>query len=115
MTFSIQAFRSTVSQYGGVARTNLFQCRIPAPPNVIKGDGDGMPLQDLPLWCQSVSIPGVTISTAPIQPQGYGRAEQRVTGITLDNFTAVFIMDAEYRIQKFFNKWMRSTVRNATV
>lgn len=104
MSFNISEFSSKLNKYG-LSRDNLFLVNI-TPPDL----GVDMPAQDLRFFCNSVSLPALSITTADVQTQGYGLAEKRPTGLPLDNLNTVFMVDSTYRVKEFFHRWAQSIV-----
>lgn len=104
MSFNISEFSAQLNKYG-VAKDNLFFVTI-TPPDL----GVDMPAQDLRFFCNSVSLPALTVTTSDIKTQGYGVAEKRPTGLPLDNLNTVFMVDSTYKVKEFFHRWVQTIV-----
>ena len=106
MAFNITEFNGTIAKYG-VARDNLFMVNI-TPPDL--GIENGMPMQDLSFFCNSVALPGINLQTAEMNRQGYGVTERRPTGMSLDNLNTTFMVDSTFRVKEFFHRWIQGIV-----
>ena len=103
MPFSIRDFNSTINRHG-LAKSNLFEAQI-FPPSGLSGNGS-ITARDLVFFCRTAQIPEFSLDTAKIAVRGYGPGESRPVGFENTPFTAVFMVDRDYNILKFFHKWM---------
>lgn len=106
MSFSVADFISRVSRYG-LARDNLFIVRITPPAGLFEGT---IPMNDLVFFCRSVDLPALTLETTSVKTQGWGKAESFPINLPYDNLNTVFMIDAEFKVKKFFQRWMQSIV-----
>lgn len=106
MPFNINEFKSTMNKYGGPARKNLFIVEITNGPV----GNDGMPLRDIRFFCQTASIPGLNYSVTDYYPNGFGVKQSIPTAVQLDQFNAVFMLDSDHMVLRFFHQWMQSVI-----
>ena len=106
MAFNVADFSSKISRYG-VARDNLFIVRITPPGGAFE---DTMPTEDLIFFCRSVDLPSLSLETTSIKNEGWGKAESFPINLPYDSLNTVFMIDAEFRVKKFFQRWMQSIV-----
>ena len=110
--FTFDDFRTKVRS-DGLARQNRFYISI-SPPN-LDGEtarlfsGSSQELRDLHLLCKSVSIPGVTVATAPVRYTGeqFEAPYDRTFGAA----TFTFYVDRKMLVRKFFEDWV-FTIQN---
>lgn len=103
MAFSISDFNSAINRHG-LAKSNLFEAQI-FPPSGLTGNGN-VTARDLVFFCRTAQIPEFSLETAKIVVRGYGPGEARPVGFENTPFTAVFMVDRDYNVLKFFHKWM---------
>jgi len=106
MAFNLAEFSSKLSQYG-LARDNLFIVRITPPRGAF---GDIIPPSDLMFFCRSVDLPALSLETTSVKNDGWGKAESFPINLPYDNLNTVFMIDANFRVKKFFHRWMQSIV-----
>lgn len=113
--FNIDDFRAVIAKKG-VARTNLYKLNI-AIPAAIKASARAlnMPsslsdLDDICLYCESVTLPGLQLATTESKPYGYGPLEQKAYAPVFNQLQASFIVDARGYTLAFFRNWMRAIV-----
>jgi len=94
MSQTLNDFRSEINKRG-LHSPNQFSIEIPRGAN-------GALLQ---LFCESVSLPGTTISTFDYPLDFKGHDVKVPNGITLDDVTCVFALTNDFDIKKFFDKW----------
>lgn len=105
--FTFDDFRAKVRS-DGLARQNRFYISI-SPPN-LNGEtarlfsGGSQELRDLHLLCKSVTIPGVTVTTAPVRYTGeqFEAPYDRAFGAA----TFTFYVDRKMIVRKFFEDWV---------
>lgn len=107
MTFKISEFSARLNKNNGLAKTNLFVVRITPPSGLILGQ---MPTEDMVFFCRSVDIPGININTTDIFNQGHGQLERRASGVTFDPLNAIFMVDGNFGIKRFFHRWAQLVV-----
>ncbi len=106
MPFNINEFKSTMNKYGGAARKNLFIVEIANAPDF----NDGMSLRDLRFFCQTVQAPGVNITVADNFPNGFGLRQSIPTQMIPAPVNAVFMLDSDHQVVRFFHQWMQSII-----
>jgi hypothetical protein len=106
MPFNINEFKSTMNKYGGPARKNIFVMEIANAPEF----NDGMSLRDLRFFCQTISAPGVNVNVADYYPNGFGVKQSVPIGINQGPFNAVFMLDSDHMVLRFFHQWMQSVI-----
>lgn len=106
MPFNINEFKSVMNKYGGPARKNLYLVEIAALPIA----NDGMSVRDLRFFCQSASIPGLNYAVADYFPNGFGVRQSIPTAFQPDAFNAVFMLDSDHMVLRFFHQWMQSVI-----
>ena len=113
--FNIDDFRAVMAKKG-IARSNLYKLVITMPPglrsnaralNMPSSMGD---LDDICLYCESVTIPGLQLATTDSKPYGYGPMEQKAYAPVFNQMQASFIVDAKGYTLSFFRNWMRAIV-----
>lgn len=104
MPFNISEFNGKLSRYG-FARDNLFFATITPPSGLL-----GMPSQDLSFFCRSVQLPGLNINTMDVNTQGFGIQEKRPTALPLENLNAIFMVDSNFGVKRFFQSWIQTVV-----
>lgn len=113
--FNINDFRAVMAKKG-IAKTNLYKMVITPPPglknvaralNMPNSNGD---LDDICLYCESVTLPGLSLATTESKPYGYGPLEQKAYSPVFNQLQASFIVDAKGYSLSFFRNWMRSIV-----
>ena len=113
--FSIDDFRAVMAKKG-IAKTNLYKVVITLPRglqqvarqlNMPSSLGD---LDDICLYCESVTLPGLALATTESKPYGYGPLEQKAYAPVFNQLQASFIVDAKGYTLSFFRNWMRSIV-----
>lgn len=111
MTFSISEFSARLNKNNGLAKTNLFVVRITPPSGLILGQ---MPTEDMVFFCRSVDIPGLNIGTMDIFNNGHGQIERRATGLVLDPLSAIFMVDGNFGVKRFFHRWSQLVINHNT-
>lgn len=113
--FNIDDFRAVMAKKG-IARSNLYKLVITMPPglksnaralNMPTSLGD---LDDICLYCESVTLPGLQLATTESKPYGYGPQEQKAYAPVFNQMQASFIVDAKGYTLSFFRNWMRAIV-----
>lgn len=113
--FDIDEFRSVMARKG-IARNNLYKFVIGFPPGLLTSAQTlNMPksmqdLEDIVLYCDAVTMPGVSMMTAEARPYGYGPVELKAHTASFQPISATFIVDAKGYTLSFFRNWMRAIV-----
>ena len=117
--FDIDEFRAVMARKG-VARNNLYKLVITPPPglataaaalNMPTDPGD---VEDITLYCDSVTLPGLSLATVDSRPYGYGPSELKAYAPMFQPISATFIVDAKGYTLSFFRNWMRGIVNYTT-
>lgn len=107
--FDINDFRATMKRKG-VARNNLYKFQI-TPPNGLVGIPRGdQNLEDIMVYCDSVTMPGLALATSDSRPYGYGPVDVKAYAPTFNTMSASFIVDTKSYTLSFFRNWMRNIV-----
>lgn len=113
--FDIDDFRAVMAKKG-IAKTNLYKVVFTLPRGLLQVARQlNMPsslddLDDICLYCESVTMPGIAMATTESKPYGYGPLEQKVYAPVFNQLQASFIVDAKGYTLSFFRNWMRSMV-----
>jgi hypothetical protein len=106
MPFNINEFKSTMYKYGGPARKNLYVVEIANGPV----QSDGMTARDLRFFCQTATVPGFNYAVADYFPNGFGVRQSIPISVNQDPFNAVFMLDSDHMVLRFFHQWMQSII-----
>lgn len=118
-SFDIDQFRALMARKG-VARNNLYKLIITPPPglagaaralNMPTNPGD---VEDITLYCDSITLPGLSLATVESRPYGYGPVELKAHTPMFQPISATFIVDAKGYTLSFFRNWMRGIVNYTT-
>ena len=112
MVFSINEFRAQINGMG-LAKNNLFFTRITLPPSLSSVEGM-LSTRSICFMCKTVSVPGLTIGTTPIKTLGFGKTEQRPIDFSYGDLSAVFMVDSNFGVKKFFHRWIQEVVNYST-
>lgn len=104
--FNINEFKSTIDKYGGPARSSLFVVEIIKAPN----ENDGMSTSDLRFFCQTASTPGINFGVQDYTPNGFGLRQTIPMSVNPDQFNAVFMLDSDHMVLRFFHQWMQNVI-----
>lgn len=117
--FDIDDFRSVMARKG-VARNNLYKLII-TPPRGLQGAARALNMptnpgdvEDITLYCDSITLPGVSLATVDARPYGYGPSELKAHTPIFQPISATFIVDAKGYTLSFFRNWMRGIVNYTT-
>lgn len=106
----INKFKSQIQQYD-VERPNLFDVAIAMPrdmPPDLKGYMGDVGDQ-LRLFAQNATLPGVQISTTPTKRYGLGPNQYMPTGVEFGNTSTItYIADGGGRLHSLFYAWLTS-------
>ena len=100
MAFDISELKSVLAKHG-IAKTSNYAAMF-SPPIALQSSI----INDLPMLCDSVNIPGVSLQTDQVRHKGYGLFEQRPTQATFEDITVTLIADAKGLVLDFLHKWM---------
>lgn len=102
MAFSVSEFSSQINKHG-LAVNNLFVFTI-TPPMTFN---DNMGPRELTFFCRSTKIPDNSLSMMGTKKLGYGPTVSYPTGMELDTLGAVFMVDSNMDVMKFFHRWQQ--------
>lgn len=108
MAFNISEFSARINGFG-LAKNNLFLMQLTVPSN-ISGIAEEIGLDNLQFLCKSVQIPELQIQTTQFKQGGYGVAQPKATDFQFTPLSAVFMVDKNFHVVRFFNRWMQSVV-----
>lgn len=105
--FNIRDFTTNIDKKGGLMRNNKFLVRIPYPlgfdtSSVLKNNS-----RMIELFCDSTSLPGVTINTTEVRRHGYGPVEKFGFAPLFNNLQMTFISDKQGAMHNFFYNWTK--------
>lgn len=103
--FSYEEFKGRV-RGKGLSKQNRFYMIISPPPSIGTTD-----LSTVLLLCQSVSVPGVSIASAPVRTTG--ETIEAAYDRTFGAASATFYVDADMKVRFFFDEWVNS-IQNPT-
>lgn len=106
MPFNLNEFKSTMNKYGGPARKNLYVVEISNGPV----QSDGMTARDLRFFCQTATVPGFNYAVADYFPNGFGVKQSIPISVNQDPFNAVFMLDSDHMVIRFFHQWMQAII-----
>lgn len=107
MAFNVEAFKSTMQGYGGLAQANKFLVQCDAPPKIRSFAGaTAVSAQDLSFFCDTTSLPGKNINTFDYKRQAYGDVTKLPMSRASENVQCTFFVDSNYKILKFFQTWL---------
>ena len=114
MAFNINTFSSKVKQYG-LAKSNLFIVEVGIPAS-IRAELQNITVvkDDLRFFCRSVTLPEMDLITTDIQMQGFGAIARRPQGMNFPIIPAVFMVDSEFGVMKYFHRWMQAIINYDT-
>jgi hypothetical protein len=103
MSFNINDFSAKLNQTG-VAKSNLFLVEI-TPPSGLAEES-----RHMTFMCKSVSVPGINIESAATSNNPIGPPEVVFHKIGKDPLSTQFIVDSDFRVLKFFHRWVQAIV-----
>jgi len=125
MAFNISDFKSTIDYYGGVARSSLFEVRVSRAPGIQVEQGTtptGEAIEEvlvttskdfddraLIFFCKAATIPGITFNTATYEAVSQ-LPKQFPVSMSNTPFTAVFMVDSDHQVLKYFHRWMQEVL-----
>jgi len=98
--FSYEQFKSQIKS-SGLSKQNRFYVMISPPTSIGTTD-----LQTILLLCQSVSVSGVSVTTAPVRTTGEQFEAPYDRAFTGANMT--FYVDKDMKVRYFFDLWVNS-------
>jgi hypothetical protein len=118
MSFNVGDFKSKISEFGGLAKTNKFAVLI-TPPRWTGEVSDSLTVTPGSQWslrflCDTANLPGKSLNTIDYTPQGFGATHKMPIGVTHDTLTLTFLMDGDHKVMKFFQLWMQEIVNTGS-
>jgi hypothetical protein len=97
----------------GLSRTNRFGCTVDAPKTLRTNPAFAAAdfYRKLFLYCESINIPGVNISTTPART--FGETREMPYEKVFDPVTANYYIDTGFKVKAFFEAWQDS-IQNTT-
>ena len=83
-----------------LARQNRFTVSISSP-----ADGDTNLTE---LFCEQSVLPGMSFASQPVRT--YGEQREVVYDRTFESVTLTFLVDRQYKVKEYFDKWMDKVV-----
>lgn len=105
MAFSLQEFSSKINDYG-IAKSSFFIVRI-FPPRILFGEENLMPDADVTFFCHTINLPDISFETVDFKNQNFGLTEKRPVNMNFSDVSAVFYVDSDMLIKRFFHRWMQ--------
>lgn len=112
--FNIDEFGASLA-LRGVIKTNKFRISFVLPPAF---DGDPylayyMALcQDVGLWCDAASIPGIVQQTLKFRRYGYGSLDTAPVSVNFNDVQLRFISDGQGDMWRMFQKWENKIINS---
>ena len=100
MPFDINEIKSIIGRYG-IAKTSTFATLL-SPPSAVKSNI----INDLPMLCDTVNLPGINFDLDQTRYKGYGLYEKRPTQASFEDITMTIIADGKGLVLEFIQKWM---------
>ena len=116
MAFSIDAFKAAIDRQGGLARTNVFEVRFSRPVTengsspLPWGGSSGISNSDLRFFCQTVTLPGISVETFAHRPNNIDLMQSIPHAIGKQDLECIFMIDDKHQILEYFHSWMRNVV-----
>lgn len=88
----------------GLARQNRFTVSISSPAS-----GDANLVQ---LFCEQAVLPSLSFSSQPVRT--YGEQREVVYDRNFESITLTFLIDKQYKVKDFFDKWMNQIINPNT-
>jgi hypothetical protein len=97
----------------GLSRTNRFGCTVDAPKTLRTNPAFASAdfYKKLFLYCESINVPGVNISTTPVRT--FGETREMPYEKVFDPVTAQYYIDTGFKVKAFFEAWQDS-IQNTT-
>lgn len=108
MAFNVSEFSAQINKHG-LAQSNLFILRITLPAS-LRFLEEELGTNTLTFLCRSVDLPALGVETLDFRSRGFGPAEKRPIGMNFDPLQAIFMVDSNYGVLKFFHRWMQEIV-----
>jgi hypothetical protein len=105
--FNIAEFKTRLDGTGGVLRNNKFRIRF-LPPRTMLREGY---FRELEYLAESVSLPGVNMSSHDVRRYGYGPIEKRPIGHTFTDVNVTFIADGNGDVHRIMTNWLQTIGR----
>lgn len=103
MPFSISEILSQINGQGGLLSPAHFLVRI-TPKSTLSGLSESV--RTIPFFCDTASLPGLSLQIQGISRYGYGIQEKRPIRTTFADWPSTFFCDGSGDIQRFFENWM---------
>jgi len=109
MSFNISEFSANVNRLG-LAKNNLFFMRLNVPSGSTIAQDSDVTATDLQFLARSVDLPELSVETTGVARQGYGRLESAPNNVSFGPINAIFMVDSNFGVTKFFHRWMQHVV-----
>lgn len=100
MAFQLNEFTAVLGRHG-IAKASSFAVVL-SPPAALKSEI----INDIPLLCDSASVPGISFQTDETKYMGYGLVEKRPSAVAYDDITLTLIGDGRGRVHEMMRKWL---------
>lgn len=102
MPFNITEITSAINANGGLAKPNMFFVRMTPPQGLVLSPYS----RDAMFFCDAAQLPGINFTAQSIRSVGYGTSEQRPIDAGFSPVSTTFIVDANGRALRFFQRWL---------
>ena len=100
---NIQNLKSTISNYGGLAKASKFYVTITGRR---RGGNAGFE-RDAQFLCDTAVLPGISFQTTEVRQQGYGNVDKRPYMTMFQDISTIFLCDAKGEVINYFHSWFR--------
>jgi len=105
--FNIQNFSKQIGK-NGLLRNNKFLLNF-SPPRILLNDRTykNDVIKNIEFWCESLSLPGVSLSTSEVRRYGYGVMEKKPFVAAFNDINFTFYCDSNSNLLLYFQRWMK--------
>ena len=110
MTFSIDAFKSTMDRYGGPSRNNIFSVQFSSLQNGSAWETQDFNSRDLMFFCKAVTLPGISLSVFDYKPTNIEMPQSVPFAMNHEQLECVFIVEDKHKVFSYFHNWMQQII-----
>lgn len=114
MTFSIDAFKSTMDRYGGPARNNIFSVQFSSLQTGSAWETLEFNSRDLMFFCKAVTLPGISLSVFDYRPTNIEMPQSVPFAMNHEQLECVFIVEDQHKVYSYFHNWMQQIINYNT-
>lgn len=109
--FSVETFKSKISNLNSIAKTNRFFVTIEEPKwMALENEDPSFVRDDLMFLCSETVLPGLSFTIAENRRQGTGPLQFHPSSPAFNEVTLSFIGDGRGKVMEFFHKWMQNII-----